>query len=475
MIRYLSLFVSNIYLGFAILFTISCSQERQETQVHYSISSNGSLNGQKTVSILDELGHKGSAKRTIKVHSHWLQFIEAPQTFTMKTEYILDSISADLLYMANQIGQSSNLREAQFIVEENTVKVQVPGRPDLHIQIPPDAWFENTIYYPFLVHAFTEPEIDRITHQVFIPQSLNFDTIEYELISLDSIHLVVIERNLDNGTLKKKWINLQTALLDSIIWEYRIERSVSAPIRLEQLEHADLREVFYFPLPYNSPGLQNPAEMRIELQGRLLNQVPKEHDLTTLNQSFTGSINSPRITGTFKTSRIVYSDLPDATFPLDKNALSRVPDKFMEPDENIQSTNPAIVAAAARYTKGVNSLQEAVHELGVNVQARITNDEVTVSSAMDAWKTRSGDCSGQSMLLAALLRASGIPARLSSGVTLVQRRGTFLAQHVWVEYYNQEIGWVPFDVALNQFDEFSAQHIKLGQRANCMIEWTSTP
>ena len=471
MIRYFSLFGSSILLGIATLFTLSCSQEQKDTQFHYSIVSNGTLNGQKTVSIHDEPGQSGLTKRTIKVDSHWLQFIEAPQVFAMNTEYVLDSVSADFVSMTNQIGQSSNPNRTRFIVEGNSVRVKMPGRPDKHIRIPSGAWYDNTIYYPFLLSAFSDPEVQRIKHQVFIPQSLNFDTVEFELINQDSVRIEVVERNLDNGTVKRKWINPRTALLDSIFWEFRVERRISAPIGPDQVNYADLRNIFYYPLPNIPPELSISPNFRIDLQARLLNQVPHEDDLTTLNQSFNGSIDGSSINGAFATSRIVYNDLPDAAFPLDRTGINRIPEKFLEPDEIVQSSDPAIAAAARKYSKGIHSLRKAVHELGGVVRARITNDEVTVGSAVEAWSSQSGDCGGQSMLLAALLRASGIPARISSGVTLVQRRGTFLAQHVWVEYYNPEIGWVPFDVALNQFDAFSAQHIKLGERANCRVEW----
>ena len=70
-------------------------------------------------------------------------------------------------------------------------------------------------------------------------------------------------------------------------------------------------------------------------------------------------------------------------------------------------------------------------------------------------RTRAGDCNEHATLLTALLRAAGIPARLSIG--LVYTRDKFY-YHAWTEAYLGE--WISMDATLDQMPA-DASHIKL--------------
>ena len=70
---------------------------------------------------------------------------------------------------------------------------------------------------------------------------------------------------------------------------------------------------------------------------------------------------------------------------------------------------------------------------------------VSVPSALEVLRTKVGDCNEHATLLTALLRASGIPARLSVG--LVYNRGKFY-YHAWTEAYLGQ--WITMDATLNQ-------------------------
>jgi hypothetical protein len=80
---------------------------------------------------------------------------------------------------------------------------------------------------------------------------------------------------------------------------------------------------------------------------------------------------------------------------------------------------------------------------------------VSIPSALEVLRTRVGDCNEHATLLTALLRASGIPARLCIG--LVYTRGKFF-YHAWTEAYVGE--WISMDATLNQMP-VDATHIKL--------------
>jgi transglutaminase-like putative cysteine protease len=81
----------------------------------------------------------------------------------------------------------------------------------------------------------------------------------------------------------------------------------------------------------------------------------------------------------------------------------------------------------------------------------------SIPSAVEVLRTGMGDCNEHATLLTALLRAMGIPARMSSG--LVYTRGKFF-YHAWTEAY---VGsWVTLDATMNQIP-VDVTHIKLVQ------------
>ncbi len=74
-----------------------------------------------------------------------------------------------------------------------------------------------------------------------------------------------------------------------------------------------------------------------------------------------------------------------------------------------------------------------------------------VSSAT-AWRLREGDCTEHAVLLAAMLRREGIPARVVGGLIMIRAdHGLAMTQHLWVQAYVKTPGgfvWVDLDATL---------------------------
>lgn len=131
-------------------------------------------------------------------------------------------------------------------------------------------------------------------------------------------------------------------------------------------------------------------------------------------------------------------------------ALFLLPEFNIESDHNVirekareiagHSTDPVVVA---------RKLMSWVYR---NVEKRPV---IAVPSALEVLKTRVGDCNEHTVLLTALLRASGIPARVCVGI--VYARGRFF-YHAWTEGFLGK--WVSMDAAFNQIPT-DATHIKL--------------
>ena len=80
---------------------------------------------------------------------------------------------------------------------------------------------------------------------------------------------------------------------------------------------------------------------------------------------------------------------------------------------------------------------------------------VSVPSAIEVLRTRMGDCNEHATLLTALLRASGIPARLNIGLVYTRQKFFY---HAWTEAYLGE--WISMDATQNQMP-VDVTHIKL--------------
>lgn len=131
---------------------------------------------------------------------------------------------------------------------------------------------------------------------------------------------------------------------------------------------------------------------------------------------------------------------------------------FLRPELNIESDDRAIVEKAREIALEVKDPVTVARRLMawvyINVKKRPV---VTVPSALEVLRTEVGDCNEHAVLLTALLRAAGIPARLCVG--LVYSRGSFF-YHAWTESYLGE--WVSMDATLNQMPA-DVTHIKLVQ------------
>jgi hypothetical protein len=124
---------------------------------------------------------------------------------------------------------------------------------------------------------------------------------------------------------------------------------------------------------------------------------------------------------------------------MDAGALS----PFLEPDRFIQSDHPEIRATAdsIRAAHGGGSAGLAA-EMARWVNEYITGKDFTqgFASALEVYRTRSGDCTEHSVLLTALLRSAGIPARPVVGLAYYDGQ---LIGHMWAEAYVDH--WRTFD------------------------------
>ncbi len=81
-------------------------------------------------------------------------------------------------------------------------------------------------------------------------------------------------------------------------------------------------------------------------------------------------------------------------------------------------------------------------------------DMLGYGSALEAFKSRRGDCTEYAVLLAALGRAAGVPTRMVSGLVYsrdFEGQNYVFVPHAWVHAWTGS-GWESFDAALGSFD-----------------------
>ncbi len=129
---------------------------------------------------------------------------------------------------------------------------------------------------------------------------------------------------------------------------------------------------------------------------------------------------------------------------------------FILPGIGVQSDNSAIVEKTREIAGSERDLQVVARKLMGWVYENVEKRPVvSVPDALAVLETKVGDCNEHAVLLTALLRAAGIPARECVGIVYTDHRFFY---HAWTEAYLGH--WISMDATLNQMPT-DATHIKL--------------
>jgi hypothetical protein len=160
----------------------------------------------------------------------------------------------------------------------------------------------------------------------------------------------------------------------------------------------------------------------------------------------------------------VLADDPDAPPPTGGPLPADAPpgDDELAANNLIQCDDAKVVELAEEAAGGETDPLLIAARLEGFVQRTIDkkNYSTAFATAADVARTREGDCTEHSVLLAALLRARGVPARVAMGLVYVPQSQA-LAYHMWTEAYVNS-RWMPLDGTLGR-GGIGAAHLKLGQ------------
>lgn len=136
-------------------------------------------------------------------------------------------------------------------------------------------------------------------------------------------------------------------------------------------------------------------------------------------------------------------------------------EEALRPSLLIQSDDPAIVALAKKTAEGQTDAWKTAVSLERFVFDYIDEKgyETAFASASEVVKDKTGDCSEHAVLLAALCKSVGIPARVAMGLEYIA--GTF-APHAWTEVWVGD--WFALD-GTNGLGFVDAAHLTFGTDA----------
>jgi hypothetical protein len=131
-------------------------------------------------------------------------------------------------------------------------------------------------------------------------------------------------------------------------------------------------------------------------------------------------------------------------------------DRYRRPSPFVESDDPGLVARAKAIVGSATTSQEKVARILDWVATHVEREpSLTIPSARDVLRTRRGDCNEHAVLVAALVRAVDVPARVVAGVAYA---GDGFYYHAWNEVWLGS--WVSADAVFEQMP-VDATHVKL--------------
>jgi hypothetical protein len=209
-------------------------------------------------------------------------------------------------------------------------------------------------------------------------------------------------------------------------------------------------------------GARTPVDLtaasRIPLSGFIDDPRRAGHLVLRLRGAAAGSIpdDPPRQRVTADVVEITREAIPAAVpFPAAHGGMASL-DAYTAAAPLIESDDPTVVAEARAIVGAAADATSAAQRLVAWVAAHVDKTpSVTVPSARAVLAARRGDCNEHAVLLTALARAAGIPARVVAGAVYAQDGFYY---HAWTELWLGR--WVSADSVFDQMPA-DATHVKL--------------
>jgi transglutaminase-like putative cysteine protease len=156
------------------------------------------------------------------------------------------------------------------------------------------------------------------------------------------------------------------------------------------------------------------------------------------------------------------AEITVTAIPLPTSAtVGKAADEFTQPTRYLQSDDARVQQHAAEAAGTLTDPAAIARAMEKYVQQRLNkkNFSTALASAAEVAQNLEGDCTEHAVLLAAMLRAKGIPSRVAVGLVYINNPSAF-GGHMWTEAL-LDGKWIPLDATLGR-GGIGATHIKLG-------------
>lgn len=150
-------------------------------------------------------------------------------------------------------------------------------------------------------------------------------------------------------------------------------------------------------------------------------------------------------------------------FPIpDRPSPAKADPEYLKPARYLESDDARVQEHVRRAAGGETDHARIAVKMERYVHDRLTekNFSTALASAAEVARTMEGDCTEHAVLLAAMLRAKGVPSRIAVGMVYIPNRSAF-GGHMWTEALLGD-RWVPLDATLAA-GGIGPAHIKLAE------------
>ncbi|PLX22889.1 MAG: hypothetical protein C0600_16140 [Ignavibacteria bacterium] len=343
------------------------------------------------------------------------------------------------------------------------------------IELPEGTHLTNTILFTYLTEAFADPARKEYRCKMLQVRDAEVQDYTYKRLEDESLQLVdktwdalvVEETNHATGLQMTLWVDKpsSTLLKVNILGRniYRTDPSVVKRIKVGDLDKSILVKT-----NKSIADVQGITAMKVRAKLQPVGLSLTEAGLNGPGQSFTGTVDENAVDGVFEIAHARYGGENAPAFPPDYSGNEDL-QQYLEPSRLCESDDVALAEKARELTTGAIDSWDAAKRLSSWVATNISYAIPGGGSAKKTFEVRAGECGAHSLLLAAMCRSVGIPARVVWGCMYTPNLGGSFGQHAWNEIYMGGTGWIPVDATAHETDFVDSGHLRVAEMESIVI------
>jgi hypothetical protein len=454
-------------LGTLLTCSFSMSAQDRIEKYFVGIELNGVLCGYSEVFVTPP---QNSGNHTLNIEQKtFASFRAIGRDITQKQlfNYRIDPADGNFIYHDSYLEQGETRMSATMTVVNDSLLINPQDMPATRLHLPENTLLPNTIFFPHLQKDFGTDGLDSCRYQILNVRTGKVEDYVYNRLGDERIELndqvydavMVEERDPSTGLLTTYWIDKDSGLRLKMESRNGIRMYLTDLSVMERMDTGDWDGLIFARTNEWITDFRKINSIKVQAD---LEVFPASGmiDLNVDGQFFKGSIHGNSLKGIFEVEHTNYKGKKALSFGK-SHLFGEDINKYLQAEELIQSDDPQIIDLASRLTEGSRDFWEATCHLSGWVTDSI-GGSINGGSALETLQRGDGACGSQSMLLAALCRASGIPARVVWGCVYTPEYGGSFGHHGWNEVYMGKAGWIPIDATLNERDYVDSGHIRLG-------------